>query len=69
MAKREKYEPNPPRTVGEFVEDMVLLGRTPKQIRMVARSTRWRAEEKEVFIAARRLHKRLRKKKKEKRKS
>ena len=36
------------RTVREFVEDKLSDGRTPKQIIMVAMSTKWKSEMEEI---------------------
>ena len=36
------------RTAQEFVEDLLTDGRTPKQILVVARNTRWKSEIEEV---------------------
>lgn len=50
------------RTIEDFVEDLISDGRTPKQIRAVARSTRWEHFSEEAFSIAEGLY-RPRKKK------
>jgi formylmethanofuran dehydrogenase subunit E-like metal-binding protein len=51
-----KYEP---RTLEDFVEDMVSDGRTQHQVKYVAQSTRWKPQAEEAFRMAKKLRRQL----------